>query len=107
MSRRVEEDVEVRAGRAPGASGDGDEGGEPGQFLWRGRLYRVTQVVDHWQERRAWWRTDDPAVPGSDGAPLTQREVWRVEARAGRAGAHGIYDLVADGPAWRLLRTQD
>lgn len=106
MSRRVEEDVEVRAAGS-GAVGVGadDEGGGPGQFLWRGRLYRVTEVVDHWQERRAWWR--GPQEDLATERLSAGREVWRVEARAGRSGEPGVYDLAADGPAWRLLRTQD
>lgn len=107
MVRRVEEAIEVRVGET-----------SPEQFLWRGRLYRVTEVVDHWQERHAWWRS-------SAGQPLAQlplaREVWRVSAQRGRSSSPGVYDLGVDSAAgdgtaggggsvaggWLLLRTQD
>ena len=97
MVRLVEETIEVRVGET-----------SPEQFLWRGRLYRVTEVVDHWQERHAWWR--------EGGRPLAQvplaRDVWRVEASRGRSSAPGVYDLGVDGDpegtsGWLLLRTQD
>ena len=29
----------------------------PVAFTWRGRSYVVREVLDHWRERRAWWRT--------------------------------------------------
>lgn len=98
MVRLVEESIEVRVAEA-----------SPEQFLWRGRLYRVTEVVDHWQERRAWWRS-------SGGQPLSQvplaRDVWRVAASRGRSSPPGVFDLGVDGGAsssaeWLLLRTQD
>ena len=29
----------------------------PEQFLWRGRLYVVREVLDRWTESGGWWRT--------------------------------------------------
>ncbi len=118
MVRRVDEPVEVRTtqddGRLEGglarpgreAVGAPPEGrpSAPTQFLWRGRLYRVTEVVDSWQERRDWWREALSERPL--GEVSTARQVWRVQARAGRSAAPGIYDLGHDG-GWRLLQTQD
>lgn len=106
MTRRVGETIEVRTGSEEPAE---DEGGAPQLFLWRGRLYQVLSVVDRWQERSAWWRATADGVPlDRAGAP---RQVWRVTARPGRAGAEGIYDLRLDPCAspspWSLLRTQD
>ena len=105
MVRLVEEAIEVRVGD-PRPVG----GAVPEQFLWRGRLYRVTEVVDHWQERHAWWRSSEGSLAQ---VPLA-REVWRVSAQRGRAGAPGVYDLGVDGEVasggsagWQLLRTQD
>ena len=43
MVRRYEESIEVRANDP-----------QPEAFVWRGRLYVVRAVLDHWQERRAW-----------------------------------------------------
>ncbi len=116
MSRRYDEPIDVRlADRDPAA------------FLWRGRLFRVLQVLDQWQERRAWWRdpssADGPGdVPGANadadagiGSRREERErrVWRVEASAGRTAGVGTFDLGADGagpdggPRWLLLRAHD
>lgn len=111
MSRRYDEPIDVRLGER-----------DPAAFLWRGRLFRVLQVLDQWQERRAWWRDPAPAdtgdVPDADagiGARREERErrVWRVEASAGRTAGIGTFDLGADGaapdggPRWVLLRAHD
>jgi len=67
--RRYEEPIEVRA--------TADEtAGAPDAFLWRGRLYIVREVLDHWKERRPWWRDafDDRREPGAAapaGSPTT------------------------------------
>lgn len=126
----------------------------PAQFLWRGRLYVVRAVLAHWIELGTWWAgpgsrrrrpvpvgapvgSDAPEsseTPGVVAAPrrsvafdvgAVEREVWRVEARAGRSSSVGVYDLVRDVPAataallddptahppvptrWRLARTLD
>lgn len=117
MVRLVEESIEVRLGdpQRTGTECQRDEGSAPEQFLWRGRLYRVIEVVDHWQERHPWWRA-------AAEQPLAQvslaRDVWRVEASRGRSSLPGVYDLGADAAggaggaaagsrAWLLLRTQD
>lgn len=114
MVRLVEETIEVRVGdpQRTGAWWQRGEQSVPEQFLWRGRLYRVTEVVDHWQERHPWWRATGERSLAQ--VPLA-REVWRVAASRGRASAPGIFDLgvdaVGDGApgsaAWLLLRTQD
>lgn len=87
MTRAAGETIEVRG--APGGDGPG-EGGAPRAFLWRGRLFRVTGVVDHWREE----------------APA---EIWRVVARQGGADpavADAVFELRAEGCApvsWSLL----
>lgn len=156
MVRRYEEPIEVRAAGEQAAP-DGASAGSPeapAAFLWRGRLYVVRQVLDHWKERRPWWRdalderrvpatvaatgsgaADDAAgaagpdrkaagavgTPGAVGATSTtgaafdvlggarERQVWRVEASAGRMAGTGVYDLGVDpSPGqWRLLRVAD
>ncbi|HET7684635.1 MAG TPA: DUF6504 family protein [Marmoricola sp.] len=101
--------VEVRKGPI----GPGDNEG-PEQFLWRGRLWQVREVVAHWVETGAWWL--HPSGAGSaSGAGLQEREVWRVTASRGRAvGAvgdpgFGVFDLTFDWAEgdWRLARTAD
>jgi hypothetical protein len=130
-----------------------DGSGAPAQFLWRGRLYLVRDVLAHWVEIGAWWSlprrtggTTRRAGTGPVGVPTSpyaveldapvrsvavdvgavEREVWRVEAAAGRSATCGVYDLVRDVPAvdpaatragsarpavppprWRLARTLD
>jgi hypothetical protein len=132
MTRRYDDPVDVRRG---------DDA--PEQFLWRGRLYVVRDVLGHWVETGAWWRAPsarsvyagdvyagDPAPvvgaerfagslegasPEFDGGSVgtlvddSEREVWRVEASAGRAAGSGVYDLGFDWSAcaWTLLRALD
>lgn len=56
---------------------------------------------------------ETPPAPRSPTEPA-EREVWRVEAAAGRSSPVGVYDLVHDpGPGtpqtdtWRLVRLDD
>lgn len=125
MSRRYEEQVEVRMGRAaehgvrvegalPLLSPVGDTGpvrdlqdmaGQdlvevPTVFLWRGRVHLVRAVLAQWSQRVPWWRAEVP-VEGD-----LERQVWRVEAGAGRAMGTGVYDLVQDD-RWWLARVSD
>lgn len=145
--------------REAGLGEAGTDERAPAQFLWRGRLYVVRAVLAHWIELGTWWagpgsrsrrpahgRTPAALPPAGqeDPAPdavllrrsvafdvgAVEREVWRVEARAGRSSAVGVYDLVRDVPAasaallddpflgapapaaaaparWRLARTLD
>lgn len=85
-----------------------EAGSDPAQFLWRGRLYVVRGVLAHWVEVGAWWRARLP-----DGLPVrvddASREVWRVEAGAGRSSGSGVYDLEYDEGAgsWTLARALD
>jgi Family of unknown function (DUF6504) len=111
--RRYDDTVEVRKGA--------DE--DPEQFLWRGRLWQVREVVAHWVETGAWWaRRPTNDQPGSAGGVdtdlLREREVWRVAAARGRVAAQkspendpgfGVFDLVfswSEG-SWQLVRAMD
>jgi hypothetical protein len=105
--RRYDDTIEVRRGLVNGTEA-------PEQFLWRGRLWLVHDVMAHWVETGAWWQQDqvrsllgtddapqrdDTGSPGLstglsaglsagpvDGDLLGEREVWRVGAASGRAG---------------------
>jgi hypothetical protein len=145
MARRVGDPVEVRL--APAVELDDAEPDEPvrsvpSAFLWRGRLYVVRGVLGHWRERHAWWMSraaravhgegESDAVNGRDRAGALaagrEREVWRVEASAGRAAGTGVFDLsrcageigageigagesggrvAGASPGWLLLRVAD
>ena len=101
--RLYDDPVDVRRGRVVGTEG-------PEQFLWKGRLWKVSAVVAHWVETGAWWQSRGVhAVLGADGADgadgaeadgaddlddqtglsteradlSAEREVWRVEADRG------------------------
>lgn len=94
---------------------------EPRQFLWRGRLYVVCTVLDRWVESVPWWRGSavtalhtgaacarGAGIPGGLGL-VDDREVWRVEAAAGRIGRRGVFDLtlLPDDGRWLLTRVHD
>ncbi len=116
--RRYDDPVEVRKGMVGGTE-------EPEQFLWRGRLWKVCDVVAHWVETGPWWQSSGVhAVLGSseepDGQPgggvavqhdlVAEREVWRVEAARGLSGAgRGVFDLEFDWTqgSWQLARCVD
>src|SRR5271169_2611521 len=48
--------------------------GRPARFVWRGRLYTVRAILEHWVINREWWH-DPEAEPGQP-----ELEFWRVEA---------------------------
>ncbi|WP_082563518.1 MULTISPECIES: DUF6504 family protein [unclassified Nocardioides] len=116
--RRYDDPVEVRRGMVGQA---GRQVEAPEQFLWRGKLWKVRDVVAHWVETGPWWQSAGVrAVIGSDddgaegdlatlGADLlAEREMWRVEAGNGMTGG-GVFDLAfswADGN-WQLLGCAD
>ena len=81
------------------------EDGRPVRFVWRGRLYAVRSVMEHWVVNREWWRetgqTEQTAEPGL--------RFWRVEASAGQGLPSGVYELRQDVAAstWTLRRVLD
>ncbi|WP_209713213.1 DUF6504 family protein [Marmoricola sp. OAE513] len=122
--------MEVRKGPVPGYGADGPgsvltdlrpdlrldplpEDG-PQQFLWRGRLWQVREILSHWVEAGAWWLRRPEDAPGRS-ALMTERLVWRVTAARGRAVAteddpgFGVFDLTFDGAegVWRLAGSLD
>lgn len=122
--RRYDEPVEVRRG--------GDQ--EPEMFLWRGRVWKVRDVVARWVETGAWWESTgagavlgtEEAAPARGGTAvaddlLAEREVWRVVAGRGARGRaaqgptapeappEGVFDLCLDWEdgRWRLVSCAD
>ncbi|MCF2531285.1 DUF6504 family protein [Yinghuangia soli] len=110
-------------------------GGEPARFLWHNKLYVVRDVLGHWVENEEWWQagaagagagrgesavgagrtatatasvTATAAAPAGTALLAAEREVWRVEAAAGRSFPLGVFDLRLDAQgAWTLARTLD
>ena len=84
--------------------------GRPTRFVWRGRLYTVLGVLDHWVISREWWKQQNP-----DLDTPAEREFWRIEAAPpgavpARVGpGRGTYELrhdLATGQ-WMLARVWD
>jgi hypothetical protein len=97
--RRYDEPIEVRRGLVAGQEA-------PEQFIWRGRLWVVRDVVSHWVETGAWWDQEGIAALLGVGAEqraglgtastgvtavplgadlLAESDLWRVEASRGRS----------------------
>ena len=70
--RRYDDPVEVRKGA--------DE--DPDQFLWRGRLWQVREVVAHWVETGAWWARRPAAAAADQAGPGRGGSGHRPPARA-------------------------
>jgi hypothetical protein len=104
MSRLHADPVEVRTAPAP-------EGPVPEQFLWRGRLYLVRDVLARWTASGPWWRAVQQGA--TEGGPQEGDEQWwRVEADSGRlaalSGGRGTYDLCFSWrTGWSLTRVLD
>lgn len=91
--------------------------GEPAHFIWRGKLYRVRQVLSHWIQvgsdsgeiPSVLLRTDrrlgtvETLVFGRDRE--IERELWSVRASVGRDGDVAVFQLCHDVGAggWLLV----
>jgi hypothetical protein len=114
MSRRFTEHTQVHTSVT--ASGP-----VPDQFLWRGRLYVVREVLARWTESGSWWKgaSMSAVVTGGEIASTTltvddrATQWWRVEADSGRlaalSGGSGVYDLcfTESTAQWSLKRVMD
>lgn len=96
MSKRYEEPIDVEAPE-----------GSLEAFWWRGRQYRVRQVLCRWREAGGWWEEtsqngDKPWASGD------AREIVRLEAQNGTARS-GTYELCRDlrTGVWTLFRVWD
>ena len=67
-----------------------EDGHRPARFVWRGRLYAVHSVLEHWVVNRDWWREDDP------GQAQPELEFWRIEASPGQGLAAETCELRRD-----------
>jgi len=118
MNRAYGEPVNVQA----------RDDGRPARFVWRGRLYTVRAILEHWVVNREWWQDRGPPKPpgptgptGATGPRPGQQEpgqpepgqpepgqpdleFWRVEASPGQGMTAGVYELrrEAAADAWTL-----
>ena len=104
MTRVYGEPVNVRA----------RDDGRPIRFVWRGRLYTVCAILEHWVVNREWWRVPRSAGERSEEAPRgewvrPELEFWRVEAASGPGMTAGVYELRRETAtdAWTLRRGFD
>ena len=69
--------------------------GRPARFAWRGRLYTVLGVLEHWVVSREWWKqqaqeesgkqgSEPSHVQGGGPAGPSGHEFWRGDASPGR-----------------------
>lgn len=82
---------------------------EPAQFLWRGRLYVVREVLARWTEAGGWWRAatvsaltsgDASGIAEKPAAPLRTEPVPSSPAWGQRAWGEPAPDVgAAVGPA--------
>ena len=91
MSRTYGEPVNVQA----------REDGRPARFVWRGRLYTVRAIEEHWVITRE--RRQDPAASKSEPG-RADLEFWRVQASPGPGMTAVIYELRREvtTDAWTL-----
>lgn len=88
MSRLIDQPIQVTSrpsllARTP----------EPIAFPWRGSRYRVTEILDTWEEAGRWREEESP------------RTAFRVQTEGG-----GVFELVrlhTEPPEWRLIRIWD
>lgn len=95
-----------------------DEEGQPRSFVWRGRRYRVTGLLQTWHEIVPWWREAalmelaEPTAESTSSVLLGERieldrRLWRVEAAPGQAAYRGVFDLASTARGWSLERLGD
>ena len=102
--RAYDELIEVRRGLVAGQEA-------PEQFIWRGRLWVVRDVVSHWVETGAWWDQEGIAAllgvgagagsetaPGSGTTSTTTSTTTSMGVSAVPLGA----DLLAESDVWRV-----
>ncbi len=73
----------------------------PARFAWRGRLYTVLKVLDHWVVSQEWWQQ------AQDAGEPSEHEFWRVEASGGHGAPPATYELRQDTGRWLLARVWD
>jgi hypothetical protein len=120
--RSYGEAIEVRT--APPSEGTvlptGSVSAAPSQFLWRGRVYVVREVLAHWVELGAWWTTralqpapprphrtlGHPALTSGTGIPVSTVGTEGADGTAGRwsGGARSVAAEVGavEREVWRV-----
>ena len=81
-------------------------GGEPAEFIFRGKRFRRHAVLSSWRESGGWWnRASDGLYRPDDGS----RILWRVEAAP--LGTMATFEIEREevidprNPIWRIRPT--
>ena len=94
--RRYDEPIEVRRGLVAGQEA-------PEQFIWRGRLWVVRDVVSHWVETGAWWDQEGiAALLGVGAEQSAQQSAGLGTASTGVTAVPLGADLLAESDLWRV-----
>jgi hypothetical protein len=102
--RRYDDPVEVRRGRVLGTEG-------PEQFLWRGRLWKVREVLAHWVETGPWWQysavqavlgADEDGYDGAHQNPYDSGQPGSSDGQQALLTLRGHVDLAAEREVWRV-----
>ena len=107
--RRYDEPIEVRRGLVAGQEA-------PEQFIWRGRLWVVRDVVSHWVETGAWWdqggvaallgvgaeRATGAVSSPSGGSLSVSPSVSSSPTSSGVSAVPLGADLLAESDVWRV-----
>ena len=75
--------------------------GQPTRFTWRGQVYVVLGIQEHWVISSQWWQHGGP-----DAGVPPDREYWRVQASPGRNAPVMACELAHDTASgtWLLAR---
>jgi hypothetical protein len=94
--RRYDEPIEVRRGLVAGQEA-------PEQFIWRGRLWVVRDVVSHWVETGAWWDQEGiAALLGVGAGQSAEQNAGLGTASTGVTAVPLGADLLAESDLWRV-----
>ena len=97
MSKRYGEPIDVEA-----------TDGSVEAFSWRGKRYRVRQILCRWREAGGWWSaSNDADRPWLSG---DTREIVRIEATPMTSGrGSGTYEIARNlrNGNWTLFRVLD
>lgn len=87
-----------------------NEDGTPVSFVLDGETWKVAPDAVRWFERRSWWETD-LRMPAVGGGARIDVEVWRLQARAERAGGQtsGLetFEIAATPDGRRIVRSRN
>ena len=78
------------------------DGSAPIEFTFRGKRYRIHNVLNRWCESGGWWnRISDGVYRANDLLDDNARAIWRVEAAP--IGAVNTFELERDETTGKWL----